>query len=665
MKILAKSLLQYRTRELWEMLTGEFTLHFDDGEVSTNYKEVLFSSYVWDLLREFPISSMKKAYFIQDSLDKGNYRANTHLKMLSEVVWDVYREHVFSHNQTKEGEWEFRKYLRRRVAEIYNLIYNDLSLRLEEYVTSLDILDLIEVSDHPKIKKANESVIPTQKSINKVYDAIQSVLNDPESLPGNAVGKIIRSGNANPGQINQCLGPRGFVTDIDSNIFRNPVLTSYLRGVHKMHDSLIDSRLAAKSLIFSKKPLQQAEFFSRRLQLMNQVVRNLHFRDCGSKHYLQWHVRGPHESEGHKLPGDLKNLRGAWYVKEDGTEDWIRGDEKELIGQTINLRNPIYCQDADRLGICSKCFGQLSFSTFKDCNIGQYSWTFVAEKSTQSVLSVKHYDGSSVVDSIYITEDLKEYLKVSAGGSSYLLSEKLQGKRVKLILHPENAEGINDIKKVSDIRKLNITRVTSTDEIGIEITDDIDSSLVSVPIGMRGRRGSFTYDFLNFVKEKGFSVNIKHNYVFDLEGWDWTKPFMVLPLKHYDMGYHSMLISHMIESSIDQMKIRDTDVSVDAFLTEFFDLVNTKLSVNIAPLSVVVLGIMVVSAMDENYSLPRGYTDSGLGVMRRIMSRRSLSALLAYQGQRDAIKDPISYIGQNRISHPFDDIVMPEEIKEK
>lgn len=664
MKILARSLLKFKTRELWEMLTGEFTLVFDDGEVQTNYKETLFSSYTWDLLREFPISVMKKSYFIQFALANNEYRANTHLKLLSEINWDIYNEYIDKHNSTVESEWEFRSYLRRRVTEVYDLIYNDLAYRLEEYVTSLDILDLIEVHNHPKIKHANETVVPTQSSIDRTYKVIQSVLNDRNELPGNAVGKLTRAGNANVGQINQCLGPRGYLTDIDSNIFKKPILVSYLKGIHSLHDSLIDSRLASKSLIFSKKPLQQAEFFSRKLQLMNQVVRNLNFRDCGTKHYLQWHVRGPHISGGHKAPGDLNNLRGIWYQKEDGTEDWIRGDEDHLIGQTLNLRNPIYCQDADRLGVCSKCFGQLSFSTFKDCNLGQYCWTFVAEKSTQSVLSVKHYDGSSVVDSIFIKDNLKEYLKISPSGSSYLLSERLKGKKINLIIHPNDAEGINDVNKVKDVRKLNITRVSSINQIGIEVIDDIDSTITAIPVGMKGRPASFTYDFLNYIKENGYTVNAKHNYTIPLDKWDWTKTFLVLPLKHYDMGQHSAAISNMIESRIDQMKIRDSDVSVDAFLTEFYDLVNSKLTVNLAPLSIVVYGIMVVSAINENYSLPKPYTDSGLGVMRLIMNRRSLSALLAYQGQRDAIKDPISYIGKNRLPHPFDDIVMPELIQD-
>lgn len=124
-------------------------------------------------------------------------------------------------------------------------------------------------------------------------------------------------------------------------------------------------------------------------------------------------------------------------------------------------------------------------------------------------------------------------------------------------------------------------------------------------------------------------------------------------------------MANMIESTVGQMKTRDTDISPDAFLAELYDLVNSKLVINLAVLEVVMYGIMVVSALDENYSLPKPYTDSGLGVMRLIMTRRSLSALLAYQGIKPAIIDPINYIGKNRMPHIFDDVVMPELLNKK
>jgi len=649
------------------MLTGPFTLVMADGEIETNYKDTLYSSYVWDLHREFPGCPLLLSHHLRTILGNKSLKADTHAKLLTNVFWSIY-EHYARNIGDEESRWKLRKHLRRRAAEIYNHIYNDLTYRLGEYVTSLDILDFIEVHEHPKVNQALMSVNQTQLSIDKTYSILNKTLMDPEELPHNSISKIMRAGIANAGQINQCLGPRGFLTDTDSNIFKEPILVSYLRGLHNLHDSLIESRTASKSLTFSKEPLQQAEYLSRRIQLLEQVVQNLHMEDCGSKHYISWRVRGPRrDNHGNKIEGDLANIRGIWYLKEDGSEDWIRGDEEHLVGQTIKMRNPVYCQHPDRYGVCAKCFGMLSFSLFKGCNLGQYAWTFVAAKSSQSVLSVKHYDGSSVVDKIYIADNLKKFLNVTASGTSYLFSDQLKDKKniVRLIVSPSDAEGMNDINKVDDVRKLNLSRVSEITEIGIEIINDVESVIESIPVGMRARRASFTYPFLKYIKETGYKVNSQNNFVIDLAGWNWEEPFMVLPLKHFDMSAHSQLMAKMLESTVGQFKIRDTETSIDAFLTEFYDLINSKLSINLAIVSVVVYGSMVVSAVDNNYSLPKPYTDSGLGVMRLIMNRRSLAGLLAYQGQKEAIIDPINYLGRNRVNHPFDDIFVPELLNKK
>lgn len=540
MKILASSLLKFTTEQLWEMLTGEFTLVFSDGEIQTNAKQTIYSSYVWVLHNEYPGSELKMSHHVQPHMSKGVLKSDTHLKLLTQIKWDVYNHITSTQKLTVDQDHELRATLRRRVSEISNHIYNDLTYRCEEYVTSLDILDFIEVHEHPKIKKANDTVTYTQRSIDNTYKVLQDTLLEDEALANNSIGRIMRSGLANAGQLNQCLGPRGFLTDVDSNIFQEPILVSYLRGIHSMHDSLIESRLASKSLLFSKEPLQQAEYFSRRLQLMNQVVQNLHEDDCGSKHYLTWHVRGERiDHSGNKIDSDLKNIKGKYYLNDNNELDWIRGDEKHLIGKTIKLRSPVYCQHPDRYGVCSKCFGKLSFSVFKGANIGQYCWTYVAEKSSQSVLSVKHYDGSSVVDSIYISDDLTKYLKVGTGGSSYQLSNELKGKEVKLVIHSKDAEGLNDIYQVDNVKKLNITRVTELDEIGISIKDKIDDFVVSIPLGMKGRKASLTYKLLDYIKAKGFIVNENNCFVIDMSDWDWSENIMVLPLKHFSMGDHS------------------------------------------------------------------------------------------------------------------------------
>ena len=97
-------------------------------------------------------------------------------------------------------------------------------------------------------------------------------------------------------------------------------------------------------------------------------------------------------------------------------------------------------------------------------------------------------------------------------------------------------------------------------------------------------------------------------------------------------------------------------------LVEFYDLVNHRMQVNLSVLEVILYSSMVISAVDNNYDLPKPWTTSGLGVMRMLLRNRSLSAQMGYQGHRETFTDPTSYTNTNRMSHVFDCAIMPHEV---
>jgi hypothetical protein len=112
------------------------------------------------------------------------------------------------------------------------------------------------------------------------------------------------------------------------------------------------------------------------------------------------------------------------------------------------------------------------------------------------------------------------------------------------------------------------------------------------------------------------------------------------------------------------MKLRDTVVDPAVMLTEFHDLVNKRITINLSILSIIIYSSMVVSATDGNYSLPKPWTTSGLGIMRLILENRSLSAAMAYERQTSTILSPNSYLMTNRPDHSFDDLVCPAEMQQ-
>lgn len=662
--IRARRLLDFSTEELWDTLTGTFDLVFEDGQtVRTNWKEVVYSSYCWEFLRKFPTVPFLSTHLVSHVLAGKPITTMTHAKLLSYIVWDCYDDQIKGY-AVDQPDHELRDQLAFMVYEVFNKMYNDFSTKIEEYVTSLDILDFLEVMENEEIAEANRTVMPDEVSIEATYSVINSVLKDPVKMIHNPIARAVQSGLVNDKQVSQCIGPRGYLTEVDSEIFPHPILSGFVAGIRNLHDNMIESRSAAKSATFSKEPLQAAEYFSRRLQIVSQVVRNLHRGDCGSTKYLSWKVRDKrYGSVGEVISSDLKNLKGKYYLTEAGTLAVIKGNEKGLLGRTIKLRNTIHCQHPDPYGVCTTCMGELSLSVRKGANLGQYCVSSLCQKTTQKVLSVKHFDGSSVVAPVMITQDMARFFKSSGDGNSYLLNDKFRGEKIQMIIAGSEAAGMPDVGEVDNVENLNITRVSEIDQVVLRWVDNnnIDDQIL-LPVSVQKRKASLTYHMLKYIKTQGIHIDDKGNYIVDMTNWDRSKAVLTLPLRHFNMSDHSKEISSMLESRIEHMRMRDTGVSPDAFLVEFYDLVNSKLDVNLAVLEVVLYGVMIRSASNNDYSLPKPHTDAGLGVMKMLMQRRSLSALMAYQGHKNAILDPMSYLGTNVVDHPFDSILMPHEV---
>ncbi len=92
MRIPARTLLNYTTEQLMDMLTGSFVLVFDDGELTTTYGEALYSRYFWELHRHYPRTPLLTKHHCQKVL-KGNLLNNkTHIKLCESIYRDVIRE---------------------------------------------------------------------------------------------------------------------------------------------------------------------------------------------------------------------------------------------------------------------------------------------------------------------------------------------------------------------------------------------------------------------------------------------------------------------------------------------------------------------------------------------------------------------------------------------
>lgn len=668
MRISVKSLLGKSLKELDELLSGTFTLVVDDGEVEVHTNDVLLSSFAWQLNVRYNDSIVNKDHLISSVLGSNGRIANsTVLNLLSRIIRQIDTK---TRGTVPEDIRIERLYQMTELAfDIIGDVYNEMSLYVEPWASSLDILDVIEILEHPDIDAAYQTVEPNQDSIDSMYRIIKRVLHDPsKNMTHNPLSKLSRSGLISEKQVEQCLGPRGYGTDTDSMIFDKPIMRSYADGLRLFRDSLIESRSASKSLSMAKADLQDAEYFSRRLQLLVQSVENLHRGDCGSKDYMLWHVRPKKEIDGTIYhPGDLKNLIGVTYLAEDGLLKTITDRCTHLIGKSIKIRTVYKCHHPDPRGVCSTCYGALSDAVAPNSNLGHINAVWVTQKSTQSVLSVKHLDGSSVIERILLNTVGAKYLGVGEDGNSYLLLAHLKNSSPKVIVPANMVMNITDVDEVEDVRMLAPRHVSEIDGITlsyqVKIRTGSEEHVVGLPVVVRSRLASFTHEMLGHIKKHRWEIAPNGDYVFDMSEWDFSQAFLELPLRHFNMSDHSRDIARLIESRKEKSMERERVITPDQHMVEVFDLVNAKLNVNFAPLSVIVYGSMIRNPSKLDYALPKAHTTSALGVSSSTMLYRSLAVLMAFQEHHTAITSPYSYLVRNRPDHIFDAILCPREVQ--
>jgi len=669
-RIPARCLLNIHKDNIWDYLVGEFKLLFDDGvEITTNYRETGYSSYFWEFHRQYPKLPLLHTHHVNYVLKGRMLSSGTHINLLSLIYWDA----VDTYGLETPVE---RDPMVRLIYEVTNDVYNAMSIMSESFVISTDILDFIGAINHPKIKPILGNLEPTQESISNCYKDVSKILNTSEDLKSNALVRAVRSKMVNENQVLQCIGPVGYPTEVDGEIFKVPILRSYTQGMRSMYNLIAESRSAAKSLYFSEAPLQDSEYFARRLQLLCMLVERIHYSglkaldmstgqivnrqhgDCGSTQYVSTVLRPPSDN----FQGDLKFMQGKYYLADDGTLKILKETDTHLLGKPIKFRSVINCRDTDPHAICKVCFGGLADNLNHETNVGHICSATLTQKTTQVVLSAKHYVGSSRSESIVLSKEHLPYFILGENENAYYLNPGLKSSNVRLIISQAEANGLTDILSVDFVEDIVISRISSIDIVGFETMIDGMVSTTPVHITQQGRSAMFSTEFLKYIKEKRWTEDNRFNFVFDISEWDYNQPIFRLPDTEYNYAQHSKLVSKVIESRVsDIMERLKQDSSVNV-LFELYNLVNSKLDVNIAILEVVIYASMIACGVNDQYGLARNSPTASLGVSEKTIKNRSLSACYAFEDQKVAILDPTSFYPLDRPDCMFDAFLCPEEV---
>lgn len=637
--IQARDLLDQPKDALWQMKDGWFELVFDDGTLVTETRRTIYCYYLWNIHRHYRQLPLLCCHHLGDQ----RISSSQHIQLLSKIYEDWYHVYHDEPHANKEDVW-------RLIYETVNWIYNDFICQLDRYVATASAIDFLDAIDEPQIHQANDEVKPTQKSIDQTYDVIQERLHNSDQLNRNGIAMAVRSSMVDMKQVQQCLGPRGFVTEIDSTIFKNPIAVGFAHGLRSIHDVLIESRSASKALLFAKDPLQECEYFNRKLQFVGQIVRHLVPGDCGSPHTIPWTL---HSSE-------LSTIDGTHYMVGDEVRT-IREYNTDLIGETLQIRTPFGCIAEDRQSVCEVCCGRISQNIPYYTNLGNQAAISLGELISQLVLSTKHVEGSSKVDEIDLGETYSQYLIPGAEDNTLRLSPQLKGLPVRIVIKADEAPSLPDVYHIKNFEEIDVTKISEMREVKMWIGRDDDPGGVhemTVPISLGSRLGSLTRKALHYISQRDLEIDDKGHYIIDLCHFDTDETLFELPLKHLNMLEFQQQVERMILSvKNDRARLVDFKEPVGA-LKALTGLINSKkLPINFGYIMLIAYAATARDPKNYDFRLPRGGESFQFIPMRMMMTYRSMGVKMAYERQELETLFPETYVIKQRLYHPLDAMI--------
>lgn len=623
----------------------------DDGEVETIIEEITLSWFLWEFHRLYPKTPCLTSHVMANL----TISPKAHMDYLAVVQRDAYEN-------SREDEYEDILPYNQVAFSVYNDIYNFLSGKLTKFMTSISILDYLDVMDHPKVKAANDRVKlgkrVTSREIAETYDEITEILKTDESLSGNPISDAFKYKLVSIGQILQDIGPRGFVSDVDSHIFSFPIRVGYAEGMSDLADYIAESRTGTTAEIMTGDPMRDSEYLNRLMQMSVSRVKKIHYGDCGTDITFPWAIK----AEKH-----LKDMYGIYYVNEEtGEQEPIEPSKhKHLVGKPIQIRLVYGCVYPDRETVCAKCFGDLAHNIRPSDVVGHISAIEHQSPQSQEILSYKHLTTSASEYGIYLDEAAHKLFDVKH--ADYLTYVKpginLDGLKFRLPL--SSLSGFESLSKVKTWGQVSPSRVS--DVVEILITDKQGDQFPAI-VADPDNPVYFSIEALKFLVETNYEVLENGDYEFDMTGWDNNLPIFRIPKIQFDVLEYAKSLEVFIKGPESsgrkgkQQTIVDFQEPLPA-LVELYDMVSARLSVNLSHLQCVVLASMAEDPENYDYRLPLDRMKGVFVSHASIMRNGSAVSSLGYERQQEEIFNPEKYLGKPRPSHIYDPLLLGGEIE--
>lgn len=628
-------------------LKGGLNIRFEDGVViKMKMKDIVLSRYYWTILYKYPVnidSSFRVSKFYRNKM----YGSDTHLNFL----YSITRKLILDFVKRENNKNKLMSDIYSIIHDTVELLYSELAEELKEYIMSIDAVDMLEIQFKPEIMASIERVREemTAESVKMAHDIFEIVVRD-ESLKDNPAVIAYLSGAVNSGQMKSMLTSNGFKTDSTGKIFPYPIANSFMLGMGNMYEVLIESRTAFKALYLSTKAIQSTETLAKELQLLTMYIERVRIDDdCRSTDYVEWFVS--------EEKNDLNNLLGSYYLNESNRLEVITEDHKHLIGTKIKVRNAISCRHWDKHAVCGVCFGDLAYQISATSNLGHYSAVNPTGQTTQLSLKTKHQQDSALAEAV-VLNDISELFFTIKNKNTYCIRNIKVDNKSKVFIEASQ-EFLHSIKDVSstNLDKIDIFRVSKIPFLDLIIKKDNGTETsyrINIQIG--NRFGVLTQKMLaHLIDENNYEIVDGNKYRIDITRLKEGTPIVTLP----DIEYNYLSLALDLKSILKSVTLKDNPYT---FLSKLYNLINSKLKINIAYIGVLVRALMVSDLRSGNYDLPHHSHDTKqIAKMVDVIRGRSLPNSLVLGYAKTILTSAYSFIPDNRPNSKLDVLFKPRE----
>ena len=655
-KVKVKRLLEYDPEFLIANLPASFNLEYEDGTIELVKKNpTIYSRLYWEIFKYFPIPITKEYHasrFVKTVPD-----AKTHREVWSTISFASCDSYGFVTPDLRDPVLE-------KLTEIHsNVLYRNLVKITPKYMSALCALDLHEIYADLRIREIKKNTQPTYESLEDAANQILALVKSDSKFKNNSVSRSLATGMINSAQLRELVANCGVRSDIDGSIIPWFVPECYYAGMRHPISRAVDYRTATQAMRAADAGLKEAAYKSRVIAILTSAVGSLKYGDCGTQHYLDWHVQPPCEVAGEKYPGDFKMLIGKNFLDEDtGKVRFITKQDTHLINKVIKLRYVNGCSHADQHHFCSTCFGQLADNMGPGEALGHKATVEIMAILIQRQLSAKHNIASAASMGIILNASTRRFFTVSDNGRSFILLDQLKQFNPVLVLPGSVATGLLDIiTSDKPAVTFDLAKAGELVYVGISLTENNQETIHRVTVSDQKTKANITYELINHIRAVGYKTDKKGNLLVDLSAYSENTPLLTVPPSTFNPAAFTEEFTQTLGSSNTKRLERSQNGQANELLTHVFRMVNMRLEIPLSVVETIIYGLTVENDKGS-MMLGRGNPNPGLGVADTLTGHRSASAQLAYEESHNKLLDPIMHKRFNKPNNIYDVFITPNEV---